>query len=275
MDKVEEWKGVVLQSLSSMWLEITKIIPSIIGVFLILVVGWFFTKLLVKIIKKALKVAKVNKLDDILNDIEIVEGKKLSFDTIKIVSSFVKWVMYIMLIIMASDVLNLKIISEEIGHLFSYLPQLFASLVIFVLGLVFANFIKKGIRSFFESMDLSGAKIISQVVFFLILVFVGITALNQAGIDTEIITQNLTMILGALLVAFSLAFGLGAKEMVSDLLRMFYVRKTYELGQIIEFEGKVYEIDAIENISITLISENEKLIVPIKDIVDSKIRVKK
>jgi len=275
MDKVEEWKDVVLQSLSSMWLEITKIIPSIIGVFLILVVGWFFTKLLVKIIKKALKVAKVNKLDDILNDIEIVEGKKLSFDTIKIVSSFVKWVMYIMLIIMASDVLNLKIISEEIGHLFSYLPQLFASLVIFVLGLVFANFIKKGIRSFFESMDLSGAKIISQVVFFLILVFVGITALNQAGIDTEIITQNLTMILGALLVAFSLAFGLGAKEMVSDLLRMFYVRKTYELGQIIEFEGKVYEIDAIENISITLISENEKLIVPIKDIVDSKIRVKK
>jgi len=275
MDKVEEWKDVVLQSLSSMWLEITKIIPSIIGVFVILVVGWFFTKLLVKIIKKALKVAKVNKLDDILNDIEIVEGKKLSFDTIKIVSSFVKWVMYIMLIIMASDVLNLKIISEEIGHLFSYLPQLFASLVIFVLGLVFANFIKKGIRSFFESMDLSGAKIISQVVFFLILVFVGITALNQAGIDTEIITQNLTMILGALLVAFSLAFGLGAKEMVSDLLRMFYVRKTYELGQIIEFEGKVYEIDAIENISITLISENEKLIVPIKDIVDSKIRVKK
>lgn len=274
MGKVEEWKSIVLQSLSSMWLEMTKIIPSIIGVFVILVVGWLFTKLLVKIIKKALKVAKVNKLDDILNDIEIVEGKKLSFDTIKIVSSFVKWVMYIMLIIMASDVLDLKIISEEIGHLFSYLPQLFASLVIFVLGLVFANFIKKGIRSFFESMDLSGAKIISQVVFFLILMFVGITALNQAGINTEIITQNLTLILGALLVAFSLAFGLGAKGMVSDLLRMFYVRKTYELGEKIEFKGEVYEIEVIENISVTLIRDNEKLIVPIKDIVETQIKIK-
>ncbi|MGR7814537.1 mechanosensitive ion channel family protein [Lacinutrix undariae] len=274
MDKVEEWKDIVLQSLSSMWLEMTKIIPSIIGVFVILVVGWLFTKLLVKIVKKALKVAKVNKLDDILNDIEIVEGKKLSFDTIKIVSNFVKWVMYIMLIIMASDVLDLKIISEEIGHLFSYLPQLFASLVIFVLGLVFANFIKKGIRSFFESMDLSGAKIISQVVFFLILVFVGITALNQAGINTEIITQNLTLILGALLVAFSLAFGLGAKGMVSDLLRMFYVRKTYELGKKIEFKGEVYEIEVIENISVTLIRDNEKLIVPIKDIVETQIKIK-
>ena len=32
-----------------------------------------------------------------------------------------------------------------------------------------ANLIKKGLKSFFESMDLSGAKIISQVVFFIIL----------------------------------------------------------------------------------------------------------
>ena len=123
-------------------------------------------------------------------------------------------------------------------------------------------------------MDLSGAKIISQVVFFLILVFVGITALNQAGINTEIITQNLTLILGALLVAFSLAFGLGAKGMVSDLLRMFYVRKTYELGKKIEFKGEVYEIEVIENISVTLIRDNEKLIVPIKDIVETQIKIK-
>ena len=37
---------------------------------------------------KALKLAKAQKLDDTLNQIEIVEGKKLNFDTIKIVSNF-------------------------------------------------------------------------------------------------------------------------------------------------------------------------------------------
>ena len=96
-----------------MWLEITKVFPSIIGALIILIIGWLITKLLVRLIKKALKLANANKLDDKLNDIEIVEGKKLNFDTIKIVSGFVKWIMYIMLIIMVSGILNLTMISEQ------------------------------------------------------------------------------------------------------------------------------------------------------------------
>ena len=190
-----------------------------------------FTKLIVKIIKKALKLAKANKLDGTIYEIEIIEGKKLNFDTLKVVSNFVKWVMYIILLIMASDIMNLTMISTQISNLLTYLPQLFAVLVIFNVGLILANLIKKGLKSFFELMDLSGAKIISQVVFFIILIFISITALNQAGIDTEIFTSNLTMILAAFLLAFALVLGLGAQKIIGDLLSTFYTRKTYEIGQ--------------------------------------------
>ena len=177
MEKATEWKDIAMESLTTMWLEISKIFPNIIGTIIVLLVGWLVTKLVVKIIKKALKLAKANKLDDAINEIEIVEGKKLKFDTIKVVSNFVKWIMYIMLLIMASDIMNLTMISEQISNLLGYLPQLFAALVIFTVGLILANLVKKGLKSFFESMDLSGAKIISQVVFFLILTFVSITSL--------------------------------------------------------------------------------------------------
>ena len=190
-----------------------------------------FTKLIVKIIKKALKLAKANKLDGTIYEIEIIEGKKLNFDTLKVVSNFVKWVMYIILLIMASDIMNLTMISTQISNLLTYLPQLFAVLVIFNVGLILANLTKKGLKSFFELMDLSGAKIISQVVFFIILIFISITALNQAGIDTEIFTSNLTMILAAFLLAFALVLGLGAQKIIGDLLSTFYTRKTYEIGQ--------------------------------------------
>nr|WP_321236435.1 mechanosensitive ion channel [uncultured Psychroserpens sp.] len=274
MDKVTEYKNIAMDSLSTMWHEMTKIFPSIIGALVILILGWLVTKIVVKIIKKALKLANANKLDDKLNEIEIVEGKKLNFDTIKIVSTFVKWLIYIMLLIMVSDILNLKIISEQISSFLGYLPQLFVALVIFTAGLLFANFVKKGLKSFFESMDLSGAKIISQIVFFLLLIFISITALNQAGVDTEIITSNFTMILAAFLVAFALAFGLGAKEIVGDLLKTFYTRKTFEVGKKIEFQDEIYEVDAIENISVVLKKQNGmKVIIPIKDIVESHIKV--
>ncbi len=273
MDKATQWKDITMESLTTMWLEISKIFPSIIGTIIVLVFGWLLTKLIVKIIKKALKLAKANKLDDAINEIEIVEGKKLNFDTIKVVSSFVKWVMYIMLLIMASDIMNLTMISEQISNLLAYLPQLFSALVIFTVGLILANLVKKGLKSFFESMDLSGAKIISQVVFFIILIFVSITALNQAGIDTEIVTSNLTMILASFLLAFALAFGLGARSAIEKVLNTFYARKLYEIGNVIEFNGIRGEVESINSISVTLKTKDGKLVVPIKDIVESQVSI--
>lgn len=273
MEKATKWKDMAMESLTAIWKEIAEVFPNIIGTILLLIFGWLLTKLIVKVVKKGLKLAHANKLDDTLNDIEIVEGKKLNFDTIKIVSKFVKWVMYIMLIIMALDIMNLTMISEKISDLLSYLPQLFTALIIFTIGLILANLIKKGIKSFFESMELSGAKLISQVVFFIILTFVSITALNQAGVDTEIVTSNITMILAAFLLAFALAFGFGAQSAVSNLLKTFYARKIYEVGQVIEFNNIKGEVEAINSISVTLKTEKGKLVVPIKDIVESQIKI--
>ena len=273
MEKVTEFKDIAMQSLTSMWLEITKIFPNIIGAIIVLIFGWLFTKLMVKIIRKALKLAKANKLDDKLNEIEIVEGKKLNFDTVKVVSNFVKWVIYIILIIMVSDIIGLEIISNQISELLSYLPQLFAALIIFTLGLLFANFVKKGLKSFFESMDLSGGKIISQVVFFLILIFISITALNQAGIDTTIITSNITMIMAAFLLAFAIAFGLGARTVVSKLMHTFYARKMFEVGQKISFNNESYTVDEVKSISIILKNSKGRVVVPIDEVMENQVQM--
>ncbi len=273
MEKVTDFKNSAMQSLSSMWPEVSAFLVKALAALAILIIGWIVTKLVVKAVRKVLKLAKANKLDDRLNDIEIIEGKKLNFDTIKIVSKFVKWVMYIILVIMMSDVLGLEIISNQISELLSYLPQLFAALIIFTLGLLFANFVKNGLKSFFESMDLSGGKLISQIVFFLLLIFISITALNQAGIDTAIITSNITMILAAFLLAFTIAFGLGAKNVVAKLMHTFYARKMFEVGQKIVFNNKSYTIDEVKSISVILKNSEGRLIVPINDLMENQVQV--
>jgi hypothetical protein len=273
MDKISQWNEDVKNSLSAITAEVALVIPNLLGAIAVLIMGWLATKLVVGIVKRALKLAKADKLDDKINEIELLEGKKLNFNVIKIVSKFVKWVMYIMIIIIVTDILNLTMVSEEIKNLLRYLPKLFSALIIFTIGLLLANFIKKGIKSFFESMDLSGSKIISQIVFLLLLVFISITALNQGGVDTEIITSNITMIIAAFLLAFSIAFGLGAQKIVGDLLRTFYARKTYEIGQIIEFKDIKGEVEAIDNIAVRIKTKEGKLVIPIKDIVESQVKI--
>ena len=92
-------------------------------------------------------------------------------------------------------------------------------------------------KSKIKSFDLNGATLISNLVFYIIAVIITVTALNQAGIDTQLITNNLTLVLGAFLATFTLAFGLGSREIITDLLKTFYVRKIYEIGQKIKFKN--------------------------------------
>lgn len=273
MEKANEFSDIALKSLTNIWLEITNIFPNIIGALIVLIIGWLITKLLVKIIKKVLKLAQAHKLDEKINEIEIIEGKQLNFNTIKVVSKVVKYLMYIVLLVTASDIMGLDIITQQISDLISYLPSLFAALIIFIVGLLFANFVKNGLKSLFESMDLSGGKMISQVVFFLMLTFISITALNQAGIDTEIISNNINMIIAAFLLAFAIAFGFGAREVVGKLLKTFYARKTYEAGQKITFNNENYTIDEVKSISVILKNTKGRLIVPIEDLVENQVQL--
>ena len=273
MNKIVEWKNMIMNSLSTMLGEISAVIPNVIAAIFVLLLGWFLTFIIVKIIKKALLLAKADKLDDKLNEIELFGDKKLNFNIITIVTKFVKWVMYIILLILVLDILNLTVISQEISNLLRYLPKLFTALIIFTFGLLLANFVKKTIRSFFESMDLSGSKLISQIVFLILLVIVTVTALNQAGVNTNIITSNITLLLAGFLVAFALAFGLGSQTIVGDLIRAFYARKTYEIGQKIVYKEQIGTINSINSISMTLVTEKGIKIIPIKDIVESEIEI--
>ncbi len=267
METLEEYKNLALESFSTTGVNIIKAI-------LVLLFGWLFIKLLLKLLKRSLKFIKVDKLGEKLNDIEIVEGKKLNINVSKVILKFVKWALLFMLIIIVSEIMGLTIISEEIGNLIHYLPQLLSAAAIFVIGLFIANFVKKSIQAFFKSFELSGSKIISQLVFFILLAIISVTALNQAGINTDIITSNLNLIFGTFLAGSALAVGLGAKDIVADLFRTFYTRRSYEIGQYIKFKDIEGEIMTIDDISMTLKTTNGKLIVPIKDIVENQVEVK-
>lgn len=273
MDKLSSWNDIAFGSLNEIGKQILNAIPSILGAILVLIIGYFLTRLIVMGLKKLLTVMKVNNLTSLLNEKEVFGTKGLNINFTAVILGFVKWVLFLIILIIASDILNWNIISSEIGNLLHYLPRLFSAIALFMIGLYVANFVKKAINGLFDSFELIGARLISSLVFYLIVIIITITSLNQAGIATDIITNNITVILGAFLGAIAIGFGLGSKEVVADLLRTFYVRKNYEIGQKINFNGTIGSIEAIDNIALTLKTETGRIIIPIKEIVENQVEV--
>jgi small-conductance mechanosensitive channel len=173
--------------------------------------------------------------------------------------------------VVLAQLLGLQAISDAIYSLFGYLPTLISALLILIGGLYLATIVKKAVIKLMESLGVGGIKMVSGAIFYLITFFVSITALNQAGVDTEIITSNFSLVLGAFLLAFSLALGLGSKEIVGDLLRTFYTRKIYEVGDTIRFMDVEGKIEAIDHISMVVKTKKGKIVVPIKKITDNTV----
>lgn len=273
METITEWKNLTLESFSSMGEDIGSGLTKLIGAMMILIVGWLITKVVLIILRKVLRIVKVDMLTEKINDMNFFGKNDIKFKVSTIILSFIKWIMFLVFLIVAADIMNWSIISSEIGNLLRYLPKLFSAIALFMIGLYIASFVKKTILGIFESFELSGSKIISTIVFYVILVFVSITALNQAGIDTTIITNNVTIILGSFLLAISIGFGLGSKEIIGDLLKTFYARKNYVVGDKIKLNGVEGIIESIDNISLTLKTKEGKTIIPINEVVSNKVEI--
>ncbi len=273
MEKMNEWKDLTLESFKSMGNNIGTVVPNLLGALMILLGGWLITKLVLVILKKFLLLTKVDRFTEKVGAMDIFGNNEVKFKISAVILSFVKWIMLLGFMIVAADIMSWAIVSSEIGNLLRYLPKLFSAIVLFGIGLYIANFIKKTILGVFGSFQLAGARIIGTAVFYIIMVFMAVTALNQAGIDTTIITNNITIILGSVLLALSIGFGLGSKDVIADLLKTFYARKNYAPGDRIRFNDIEGVIETIDNISMTLRTEKGKTVIPIKEITGNTIEV--
>ena len=274
METVNQWKDLTFETLSSILKDIAASLPGILGAFIVLIFGWIIIKIVRFILKKIFKIVSIDRLSDKINEARLFGDADIKIEISKILLGFVKLFLWLVFIIVAADVMHLQVISEEIANLLRYLPVLLTAVVIFMGGMYVAKLIKQALVSVFQSVGFSGSKVVGNVVFYIIGVFVTITALNQAGIDTTIITSNFTIILGSFLFAIALGFGLGSREIIADLLRTFYTRKNYTVGDKIELKDIKGTIEAIDNACVTLKTKEGKMVIPIKEITESRVKIK-
>ncbi|MEA3451280.1 MAG: hypothetical protein U9Q83_05190 [Bacteroidota bacterium] len=89
----------------------------------------------------------------------------------------------------------------------NFIPQLFIGLIIFVIGFYIALVVKNGIKSGLSAMGVEYGNLLANIIFYIILVTLSITALNQVGIDTTLISSNILILFIALLATVAISLG--------------------------------------------------------------------
>lgn len=253
--------------------DVIESLPKVLGFIGFVIISWIFIKLFLWLVRKALSKTKIDEWSKKLNETEIFGNTTINIVLTNVILGVLKWFLILVFVMAGSSIFGLEVVSEGIRSFFAYLPKLLTALLIFVAGVYIGTLVKKAINSMFKSLEISGGNLVGNIAFYLIVIFLSITAFDQAGIDTSVIKSNLTLVIGSILLAFTIAFGLGSKDVITRLLFGYYSRKNLEIGNKIKIRDIEGTIVSIDNICMVLLTRNGKVVLPIKEVVDSKIEV--
>lgn len=171
-------------------------------------------------------------------------------------------VYYLLLILFAktaADGMGLLAISDAIGAFMGYLPNIVAAVLILVLGSAAAQVAGRTVSEAAGNSGIEFAGSLGSLVSGVLMFVLGIMAIGQLQIDTEIVRLVTAAVLAGLALAFGLAFGLGSRELTRNILAGYYARKTFEIGREVEVRGERGELRSITPTQ-TLLQQGDRVV---------------
>lgn len=249
-------------------------LPSVIGVLFIFLIGYIVAKVVSYAIAKVLKIAKFDSISEKINASDYLTKANITLSPSALVGKFIYWILMLLVFITASETLGWDAVSNEISKLVSFIPRIFIAIVLFVIGTYIAGIVRDVIAGATTSLGISTGKIISSFVFYLLFITVCLTALTQAGVDTTIITSNLLLILGAILLSAAISYGFASRDVLTNVLAGFFSRSTYAKGMTIEVDGVRGRIVATTSIGVSIQEQGgDIVVVPTSTLVNQNVRI--
>ncbi|MBX2816958.1 MAG: mechanosensitive ion channel [Saprospiraceae bacterium] len=248
-------------------------VPNLLGALLLFIIGWIIAKLIARIVARFFRSIKIDRLADRLNEIDLIEKSRVSIVPSKILSKIIYYMVFLIFIIAGTDVLGMPELSSLVSDIINYIPVAITAMVLLVIGLLLADLIRKAVLTTCQSLGIPSAKMISSFVFYFILINVVLVSLNQAGIDTDFLASNISIVLGGVVLAFGLGYGLASKNIFSNMLSSFYDKDRLKVGETITMGSRTGKIIDVDKSSVTLKTEKGRLVIPLHKISEQEVEI--
>jgi hypothetical protein len=201
---------------------ILSAIPRILGFIVVVAIGWFVSSILARAVTGLLKAIRFDELAQKSGLADFMSKMGTGTDSAGVVAGLVKWLVRIVVLLVAFDVLGLPAVSDVMRQLLLWLPNLVVAIFVLFIGGIAARALGNIVRGATAEGGFTNPETLSNVVRTAVWAFAIVVAINQLGIATNLINTLFTGFVGALAVALGLAFGLGGRDLASRTLENWY-----------------------------------------------------
>lgn len=260
----------ILKVLVDKLLTMVDVVPNLITAVAVFIVGSMLAKFLRKLVRKILEKTGVDRLADKLNDVDLVAESNVSIIPSVLISSILYYMVILVFAMTSVEALGMAALSDLMTDLINYVPKAISALFVLIMGVLVIDMIKKVILTALESLGITSAKLLANVVFYFLFINVALITLKQAELQTTFMENNISIVLGGVILAFSIGYGLASKTLMSNMLSSFYNKDKFEEGDELTVEGKKGIVIGLDGTSLTLRVDEGEMVVPLSKLSTEK-----
>jgi small-conductance mechanosensitive channel len=239
------------------------LVPGLLAATALLLGGWvlgiLLRRLTIRLTRRFDGLARRSHVDGALQRIGM--NRELS----DVFGAFVFWMIFLFFVAGATEALGLPVLSTWLTGVAFFLPRIAAALLIVLAGILLANFARDAVRAASATAGVAYGEALAHIVRTALVAVAVLIAVNELGIDVTILTVTLGVVLGATFGGVALAFGLGARTAVSNIIGSHYLRQMVRVGQSLRLGIVEGEIEAITPTAVVLKTGTGRVIVPAKE----------
>ncbi len=202
----------------NMFTQIFTVLPQMLTATVIIFIGYLVGKYVEELLTNLLTGINFNNLPFWLglpNQSSQLQNNSLGKTPSEIIGIVARVGIILFAIVTALNILGLATLTAIMQGIIIIFGSVLAGLLVFGIGLYFANLAFNLILT----SGISQARILAQTARITIIAFVSTMALQQIGIATDIVNLAFGLSLGAISVSIALAIGLGSREIAGQLVQ--------------------------------------------------------
>lgn len=135
-----------------------------------------------------------------------------------LLGDLVYWLVIFISVTAVANVLGLVSAKALLAGLLAYLPAVLSAAYVLGVGIFVAVLLSAVVSVIVNNIGLSNAGTLAKVVQYAIIIFAFLGALFQLGISPDWIGTSINLVVGGVILALALAFGLGAKDKAAEFI---------------------------------------------------------
>ncbi len=240
--------------------QIAAYLPRLLLALLIMVAGWLAAKLV-----RAISIRLLLGLDSLWQRLIARKGlERLQprYPPARIVGEVLFWIVVLLFMAGAAAILGLEIFVAWLSTVATYIPILLTGLLIILAGIIISAMMRDLVATTAERTGIGKSELLGRIVQVTILVTATAIGVKQIGIDITFLSVIIGIGLATTLGGIALAFGLGARDYMSNVIAGHQIRRLYQTGdrlRLRDYEGTIIELTPTR---VVLSTERGRVIIP-------------